>query len=114
MVEGPRPFAHLNGSNAGLYRAMMSTFVHAKRRFAVHLRPEDVHEALIRRNGSAPDLAEITSALANLSSEDWGNLRADPDTSRVTTVEDFHRARYLYQLTRHGEAAEEAERKSVV
>ena len=40
--------------------------------------------------------------------ESWGNLRADPDTGRVTTVEDFYRARYLYQLTREGEAAERA------
>jgi uncharacterized protein (TIGR02677 family) len=39
---------------------------------------------------------------------EWGNLRADPDTSRVTTVEDFHRARFLYQLTHSGEAAERA------
>ena len=31
---------------------------------------------------------------------------ADPDTSRVTSVEDFHRARFLYQLTHAGEAAE--------
>ncbi|MGH2861513.1 MAG: TIGR02677 family protein, partial [Solirubrobacteraceae bacterium] len=28
------------------------------------------------------------------------------DTSRVTSVEDFHRARFLYQLTQAGEAAE--------
>ena len=38
----------------------------------------------------------------------WGNLRADPDTSRVTALEDFYRARHIYQLTRAGEAAEEA------
>ena len=38
----------------------------------------------------------------------WGNLRADVDTSRVTTVEDFHRKRSLYQLTAAGQAAEQA------
>lgn len=38
----------------------------------------------------------------------WGNLRADPDTARVTAVEDFYRKRFIYQLTRAGEAAEEA------
>jgi uncharacterized protein (TIGR02677 family) len=48
----------------------------------------------------------VAEALAQL--REWGNLRADPDTSRVTTVEDFHRARYLYQLTHRGEAAERA------
>ncbi len=106
MTDEPRPFAHLNAPNAGLYRAVMTAFVQAKRRFTVHMRPEDVHEALLARHGSAPEPAEVTAALGSL--EEWGNLRADPDTSRVTTVEDFHRARYLYQLTRHGEAAEEA------
>ena len=38
----------------------------------------------------------------------WGNLRADVDTGRVTTVEDFHRKRSLYQLTGAGQAAEQA------
>jgi uncharacterized protein (TIGR02677 family) len=31
-----------------------------------------------------------------------------PDTSRVTTVEDFHRKRFLYQLTPEGHATEQA------
>jgi uncharacterized protein (TIGR02677 family) len=95
-----RPFAHLTAPNAGLYRQIMGTFVQAKRRFTVHLRPEDVQESL------GADLQSIADALTRL--VDWGNLRADPDTSRVTTVEDFHRARFLYQLTQAGEAAEQA------
>ncbi|MGH3341447.1 MAG: TIGR02677 family protein [Carbonactinosporaceae bacterium] len=95
-----RPFAHLNAPNARLYRHVMAAFVQAKRRFAVHLRPEDVHDAI----GGDPQA--IADALARL--VEWGNLRADPDTSRVTTVEDFHRARFLYQLTHAGEAAEQA------
>jgi uncharacterized protein (TIGR02677 family) len=96
------PFTYLTVGKAGLYRQVMLAFVAAKRRFTVHLRPEDVREAL----GLHVDLDEVTAALVAL--EGWGNLRSDPDTSRVTTVEDFHRARYLYQLTREGEAAEEA------
>ncbi|MEC3980671.1 TIGR02677 family protein [Amycolatopsis sp. H20-H5] len=96
-----QPFAHLNAPNSALYRLVMKTFVQAKRRFTVHLRPEDVHEKL-----TTVELPEIAKALANL--VDWGNLRDDPDTSRVTTVEDFHRARFLYQLTDRGEAAESA------
>ncbi len=95
-----QPFAHLTAPNVDLYRAVMGAFVRAKRRFVVHLRPEDVHEEL------DADLAAVTDALGRL--KDWGNLRADPDTSRVTTVEDFHRARFLYQLTPAGEAAEQA------
>lgn len=101
MVQDFQPFAHLTAPNTALYRRVMGAFVQAKRRFTVHLRPEDVHETL-----TDVELTAIADALARL--VDWGNLRADPDTSRVTTVEDFHRARFLYQLTERGEAAEAA------
>jgi uncharacterized protein (TIGR02677 family) len=102
----PRPFAHLNAPLHELYRRVMGVFRASKQRFVVHLRPEDVTEAL-RANGATtavPD--DVQEALARLA--DWGNLRATPDTSRVTTVEDFYRTRYLYQLSREGEAAERA------
>ncbi len=108
-VEPPvfRPFAHLATPNVALYRRVMGEFVAAKRRFVVHLRTEDLHEALARAepNGHVP-VDALADALGQL--VEWGNLRADPDTSRVTTVEDFHRARFLYQLTHAGEAAERA------
>lgn len=103
----PRPFAHLDVPLAPLYRRVMGVFTTAKQRFVVHLRPEDVAETLSRGAAAAPVSQEqVEEALRSL--EAWGNLRADPDTSRVTTVEDFYRARYLYQLTREGEAAERA------
>lgn len=95
-------FSYLTAPRSELYRAVMLAFVAAKRRFTVHLRPEDVHDAL----GDGTELATVADACERL--KDWGNLRADPDTSRVTTVEDFHRARFLYQLTHHGEAVEAA------
>ena len=93
------PFAYVNAEKSPLYRAIMQAFVAAKERFLVHLRPEDVHE----RAGDATK-EEIERALQQL--VEWGNLQAEPDTGRVTTVEDFYRARYLYQLTKEGEAAE--------
>jgi len=97
-----KPFAYLATQNAALYRLVMLAFVAAKRRFVVHLRSEDV---LAELGPDAPaDPKAVADALAQL--VDWGNLRADPDTSRVTSVEDFHRARFLYQLTHAGEAAE--------
>jgi len=109
-ASGPaRPFAHLNAPLHALYREIMSVFRDSKQRFVVHLRPEDVVEALWAASGpGVPHVGqeEISEALAKL--EEWGNLRATPDTSRVTTVEDFYRTRYLYQLTREGEAAERA------
>jgi uncharacterized protein (TIGR02677 family) len=89
--QSPRPFEHVHAPKSALYRGVMRAFVDAKRRFLVHLRPEDVAARL-----AAPS-EEV---------EGWGNLRADPDTGRVTTVQDFYRPRYLYQLTREGEAAE--------
>lgn len=94
-----RPFAHATADKAAAYRAVLEVFAAARASFRVHLRPEDVVEAL-------PQLGEPAALLKQL--VDWGNLRADPDTSRVSTVEDFLRARYLYSLTPAGEAAERA------
>lgn len=82
----------------------MQAFAAAKAHFIVHLRPEEIIERLGARNDCSPD--EISAALEQLVA--WGNLLAQPDTGRVTTVEDFYRARHLYQLSRQGEAAEAA------
>jgi uncharacterized protein (TIGR02677 family) len=101
-MDDPQPFAHLSTQNADLYRSALLVFVRAKRRFVVHLRPEDVHAEL----GPLVELDAVRSALEQLVL--WQNLRKDPDTGRVITVEDFNRARYLYQLTPEGWAAEQA------
>ncbi|MFJ4790676.1 TIGR02677 family protein [Streptomyces sp. NPDC088794] len=110
MPSGPAragytPFAHLTVPNAALYRQVMGAFLAAKERFAVHLRPEDVVAALPPEHRPG-DVDTVVKALDRL--VDWGNLRADPDTSRVTAVEDFYRKRFIYQLTQAGEAAEQA------
>jgi uncharacterized protein (TIGR02677 family) len=99
-----RPFAHVDAPNSELYRRIMCVFVAEKQRFVVHLRPEDVAEALRGDGGPPPEEKAVGDALAAL--EEWHNLRSDPDTGRVATVEDFYRARFLYQLTIEGEAAE--------
>jgi uncharacterized protein (TIGR02677 family) len=97
----------LEAPNVVLYRLIMGEFVAAKRRFVVHLRSEDLQDAFVRGGPGAHVSGDaLADALRML--VDWGNLRADPDTARVTTVEDFHRARFLYQLTHAGEAAERA------
>ncbi|MCT9093776.1 TIGR02677 family protein [Streptomyces sp. ASQP_92] len=103
--EGFGPFAHLTVPNTPLYRQVMRVFLVAKERFAVHLRPEEVHAALPADIRPAEPEA-VVAALDKLVV--WGNLRADPDTARVTAVEDFYRKRFIYQLTRAGEAAEAA------
>ncbi|MGW0200503.1 TIGR02677 family protein [Nonomuraea sp. NPDC003201] len=99
-------FAHLGTPTAPLYRRIMNVFMTNKRRFVVHLRPEDVAEALRGDGGEPVGQEQVDGALSSL--REWGNLRADPDTGRVTTVEDFYRARFLYQLSKDGEAAERA------
>jgi uncharacterized protein (TIGR02677 family) len=98
-------FNYVGAEKAALYRAVMRAFSEAKEHFLVHLRPEDVVERCAARGEAAP-LEQVQQALAQL--VEWGNLQAEPDTSRVTSVEDFYRARYLYQITREGEAAETA------
>ncbi|MFD0853459.1 DUF2397 family protein, partial [Actinomadura adrarensis] len=99
--RGAQPFAHLGAPNAALYRDVLQVFARAKERFTVHLRPEDVASDLGRE-----DDEQLVQALEKL--VEWGNLRADADTGRVTTVEDFHRKRFLFQLTPEGHAAEQA------
>lgn len=84
--------------HAALYRDIMLEFVRAKQRFTVHLRPDEIGAAL----GRPVDLAQPLAQLV-----EWGNLRADPDTSRVTTVDEFNRARFVYQMTTDGESAEQ-------
>lgn len=107
-AEGRAPysvFAHLSAPNNDLYRAAMEVFVRAKEQFRVHLRPEEVHTGLPEQVRPAA-VEPVAQALERLHA--WGNLRQDPDTERVTAVEDFYRRRHIYQLTREGEAAERA------
>ena len=98
-------FTHLNAPNSVFYRAVMEVFVQAKEQFRVHLRPEEVHTGLPEqlRPATSDPVADALDKLAR-----WGNLRQDPDTERVTAVEDFYRRRHIYQLTREGEAVERA------
>lgn len=98
-------FNYLAAEKTDLYRAVMRAFSEAKEHFLVHLRPEDVL-GRAARDGQRLDLDAVKAALGQL--VEWGNLQAEPDTSRVTTVEDFYRARYLYRITREGEAAQAA------
>ncbi|MFJ2805053.1 DUF2397 family protein [Kitasatospora sp. NPDC087271] len=105
----PQPFAYLQAPNAVLYGRILDVFAQARERFIVHLRPEDV-AAELRRRDAAEDRSAVPVSIEAVGGAleklvDWENLRADADTGRVTSVEDFHRARYLYQLTRHGQAA---------
>src|SRR2546425_1004834 len=102
-----RVFAYVNADRAALYRAVMRVFMDAKARFTLHLRPQEVTEAVaFARLPEPADSAAVEAALGQL--REWGNLEAHPDTADVATVEEFYRPRYLFQLTPQGEAAERA------
>ncbi len=108
-----KAFAYLNAEKACLYRAVMRVFTDAKARFALHLRPQEIVEALVATDeavsldeASRLDPENIEAALNQLC--EWGNLASHADTTDVATVEEFYRPRHLFQITRSGEAAEQA------
>jgi uncharacterized protein (TIGR02677 family) len=100
-------FSHLSAEKAALYRAILRVFMQAKTSFALHLRPADV-SAVLRDEGlpDESDAGSLDVALTQLC--EWRNLESHRDTADVTTIEEFYRPRFLYQLTVEGEAAERA------
>src|SRR5262249_36528514 len=102
-----KAFAYVTAEKAALYRAIMRVFMESKERFGLHLRPQEIFDA-VRNCGllKPPDEAEVETALAQLC--EWGNLQTGPDTSDVNTVEDFYKQRYVFHITTQGEAAERA------
>ncbi len=107
-------FAHLTAEKSELYRAILDALVAGRARFAVALRPTEIHAAITcaaRPDSAAgpavsPLLDEVETALRQL--RDWGNLDDAPDTAHAATIEDFYRQRRIYQLSAAGEAAERA------
>lgn len=100
-------FRHVSAEKAALYRAVMQAFAAAKRQFRLHLRPDEVlAEGRWDTLPAPPRLEELQAALAQLT--DWGNLESQPDTTRVASIADFYRAKFLYRLSQGGEAVESA------
>lgn len=104
----PKVFAHINSEQHELYRAILSCFVASKERFQLHLRPEELWQELRLQKREFPhtDPTQLQSSLNQLVT--WGNLLSTLDAGEVKTVEDFHKKRFLYQLSQAGEAAEAA------
>lgn len=98
-------FRHLGAEKAAIYRAVLEAFAAAKRQYRLQLRPDEVL-AEAPWDGAVPSPEEVNAALAQLA--EWGNLESQPDMARVTTLADYYRARYLYRLSRGGEAVETA------
>jgi uncharacterized protein (TIGR02677 family) len=99
-------FRHVSAEKGSRYRSILEVFAAAKRQFRLQLRPEEVLAEGQWPGGGAPAPDELAAALGQL--VEWGNLEAQPDMARVTTLADYYRARYLYRLSHGGEAVEAA------
>lgn len=104
-VDARELFRHLSADKSALYRSIMDVFAAAKRQFRLHLRPDEVLSEAAW-DGSPPKIEELQTALTQLT--EWGNLQSQPDTTRVASISDFYRARFLYRLSEGGEAVESA------
>lgn len=93
-------FSHLSSPKVEEYRAVLDVFARARTEFVIHLRPHEI----ARRIGTSEEALEPT--LAQLS--EWQNLDRHRDHIDATSIEDFNRTRYLFQLSPRGEAAERA------
>ena len=98
-------FRHVSADKAAIYRCIMAVFAAAKRQYRLQLRPDEVL-AEAPWPAAPPRIEEVNAALAQLAA--WGNLESQPDMARVSSIDDFYRARYLYRLSPGGEAVETA------
>jgi uncharacterized protein (TIGR02677 family) len=97
-------FRHVAADKVTLYRAIMDVFAAAKRQYRLQLRPDEVLAEADWGGHAPPTPEEVAAALAQLAA--WGNLEAQEDMSRKSTLNDFYRAHSLYRLSRGGEAVE--------
>ncbi|HWK49152.1 MAG TPA: TIGR02677 family protein [Steroidobacter sp.] len=104
IVESADLLRHVTADKAALYRCIMDVFAAAKRQYRLQLRPDEVASEADWPGGVAPRIEEINAMLATLAQ--WGNLESQPDTARVSSLNDFYRARFLYRLSHGGEAVE--------
>lgn len=105
MAAAADLFRHVSAEKSSRYRAIMEVFAAARRQYRLQLRPDEVL-AEGRWPGPPPRLEELGAELSQLA--EWGNLESQPDTARVSSLTDYYRARYLYRLSRGGEAVETA------
>lgn len=101
-----RVFAHLGQDHAEVYRAILGIFATRREQFQIHLRPSEILAEMKEAPNRPTGEDELSPRLAQL--VEWGNLERTPDRMAAATVEEFYRARFLYQLSAEGEAAESA------
>ncbi|ALK09627.1 TIGR02677 family protein [Blastochloris viridis] len=99
-------FRHVSAEKSAFYRCIMDVFAAAKRQYRLQLRPDEVLAEARWPDGQTPRIEDVNAALSQLSA--WGNLESHHDTARVSSLNDFYRARLLYRLSQGGEAVESA------
>lgn len=105
QAEARELFRHVSAEKSLLYRTILDAFSAAKRQYRLQLRSDDILSEAEWRD-TTPSIEEIHAALSQLT--EWGNLESQPDTSRVATLSDYYRLRFLYRLSKGGEAVESA------
>jgi uncharacterized protein (TIGR02677 family) len=116
MIQRHKTFAYVQAEHYLSYRLILQAFTQARRRYVLHLRPDEVLSDLqtclqqesqwLNQNPNLQELLSKEALEAPLQQLcDWGNLEAQADNSEVSTIEEFHRKRYLYRLTPEGDAA---------
>jgi uncharacterized protein (TIGR02677 family) len=103
--ESRELFRHVSAEKSELYRTILDTFASAKRQYRLQLRSDEILSEG-QWPGTPPSIEEIHAALSQLT--EWGNLDSQPDTSRVVSLSDYYRLRFLYRLSKGGEAVESA------
>ncbi|MCO4865601.1 MULTISPECIES: TIGR02677 family protein [Cupriavidus] len=100
-------FSHVSADHATIYRAIMDVFAKAKAQYRLQLRPDEVLTEIALPAGIArPDIDQLTQHLDALVR--WGNLEAQQDMARWSSIADFKRNYKIYRLSKPGEAVEAA------
>ena len=91
-------FKYLNAENVSRYRLIMRVFYENHMKLRYWLRPLDVHGAVLH-TGLIQDytLEQCEQDLQVL--HEWGNLECQQDKAKSTSIEEFKKKRFRYQMT---------------
>ncbi|SIT03311.1 TIGR02677 family protein [Alicyclobacillus vulcanalis] len=91
-------FKYLNAENVSRYRLIMRIFYENHMRLRYWLRPLDVHGAVLE-TGLIPGytVEQCEQDLQVL--HEWGNLECQQDKAKSTSIEEFKKKRFRYQMT---------------
>lgn len=90
--------AYLTADKSDKYRAILRFFYIQHERLREFLLPEEIHAHMKQSPFfESYDIDELHSDLASLVK--WGNLRAQQESGKVKTIEDFKKKRFRYQIT---------------